>query len=323
MMTDPIADMLARIRNAAARRGTRARLSRRRGPKLAIARVLRRAPASSRRAHVEAPRGQRASLAARASALRRRRAAACSTGCAAFRGRAAACTSATDEMPRVRDGLGVAVISTSQGILSDRAARDADDRRRAPLRGLVRCRGSDARPIAIPNGVTVEQSRRRGAREGPEGPARRAACRRGIEIAVEDGQARFGAQRRAQDRARVPRARARDGREHGARRDAGLRARARDRGRRLSRRGVGQEAHARARLLAPGRARRCPRASRSPVEGTTRSRSRASDRERSASSRPSCASSGRPSRTRARASATRTSTSAARSARPGGRLRRR
>jgi small subunit ribosomal protein S8 len=30
-----------------------------------------------------------------------------------------------DEIPRVRDGLGVAVISTSKGILSDRAAREA------------------------------------------------------------------------------------------------------------------------------------------------------------------------------------------------------
>jgi small subunit ribosomal protein S8 len=30
-----------------------------------------------------------------------------------------------EEIPRVRDGLGVAVISTSKGILSDRAAREA------------------------------------------------------------------------------------------------------------------------------------------------------------------------------------------------------
>jgi small subunit ribosomal protein S8 len=31
-----------------------------------------------------------------------------------------------DEVPRVRNGLGVAVISTSKGILSDRAAREAE-----------------------------------------------------------------------------------------------------------------------------------------------------------------------------------------------------
>jgi small subunit ribosomal protein S8 len=30
-----------------------------------------------------------------------------------------------EKIPRVRDGLGVAVISTSKGILSDRAAREA------------------------------------------------------------------------------------------------------------------------------------------------------------------------------------------------------
>jgi small subunit ribosomal protein S8 len=30
-----------------------------------------------------------------------------------------------DELPKVRDGLGVAIISTSQGVMSDRAARSA------------------------------------------------------------------------------------------------------------------------------------------------------------------------------------------------------
>jgi small subunit ribosomal protein S8 len=32
---------------------------------------------------------------------------------------------AKDEIPKVRNGLGIAVLSTSRGILSDRAARDA------------------------------------------------------------------------------------------------------------------------------------------------------------------------------------------------------
>lgn len=32
---------------------------------------------------------------------------------------------ATDELPKVRNGLGVAVVSTSQGIMTDRAARKA------------------------------------------------------------------------------------------------------------------------------------------------------------------------------------------------------
>jgi small subunit ribosomal protein S8 len=33
---------------------------------------------------------------------------------------------AKDEIPRVRNGLGLAVLSTSKGLLSDRAAREAD-----------------------------------------------------------------------------------------------------------------------------------------------------------------------------------------------------
>ncbi|MDH3279784.1 MAG: 30S ribosomal protein S8, partial [Gammaproteobacteria bacterium] len=30
-----------------------------------------------------------------------------------------------EELPKVLDGLGIAIVSTSQGIMSDRAARDA------------------------------------------------------------------------------------------------------------------------------------------------------------------------------------------------------
>ena len=41
-------------------------------------------------------------------------------------------------IPKVRSGLGIAILSTSQGLMTDRAARKAGPRRRAPLRGLVR-----------------------------------------------------------------------------------------------------------------------------------------------------------------------------------------
>ena len=63
-----------------------------------------------------------------------------------------------DELPRVRNGLGIAVLSTSRGVLSDREAREQSARRRAALRGLVAMsRIGNGRPIAIPKGVTVER----------------------------------------------------------------------------------------------------------------------------------------------------------------------
>lgn len=121
MMTDPIADMLARIRNAALARHAELACPAS-NLKLAIARVLVDA-GFLEDARVEAREG-RPTLVLRVrygadgapvlDGLRRisrpsRR---------VYVGK--------DEVPRVRDGLGVAVISTSRGILSDRAAREAE-----------------------------------------------------------------------------------------------------------------------------------------------------------------------------------------------------
>jgi small subunit ribosomal protein S8 len=121
MMTDPIADMLARIRNAALARHPELRCPSSK-TKLAIARVL------SEAGYLDEPRVEgdegRATLVMRVrygpdgqprlDGLRRvsrpsRR---------VYVGKG--------EVPRVRNGLGVAVISTSKGILSDRAAREAE-----------------------------------------------------------------------------------------------------------------------------------------------------------------------------------------------------
>ena len=46
-----------------------------------------------------------------------------------------------DKLPRVLGGLGVAVLSTSQGLMTDREARKRRDRRRGPLLRLVTGRG--------------------------------------------------------------------------------------------------------------------------------------------------------------------------------------
>jgi small subunit ribosomal protein S8 len=121
MMTDPISDMLARIRNAALARHPELACPASKS-KLAIARVLVDA-GFLEDAHVEAREG-RAALVLRVrygadgrpvlDGLRR------------ISRPSRRVYVAKDEVPRVRDGLGVAVISTSRGILSDRAAREAE-----------------------------------------------------------------------------------------------------------------------------------------------------------------------------------------------------
>jgi small subunit ribosomal protein S8 len=120
MMTDPIADMLARIRNAAMARHPELAFPAS-NVKLAIARVLVDA-GFLEDAKVEAREG-RATIVLHirygddgeplVDGLRR----VSRPGRRVYVGH--------EEIPRVRNGLGVAVISTSKGILSDRAAREA------------------------------------------------------------------------------------------------------------------------------------------------------------------------------------------------------
>lgn len=120
MMTDPIADMLARIRNAGMAKHPELALPAS-NTKLAIARVLVES-GFLEDVRVEAREG-RATLVVRmrydddgqplVDGLKR----VSRPGRRVYVGH--------EEIPRVRNGLGVAVISTSKGILSDRAAREA------------------------------------------------------------------------------------------------------------------------------------------------------------------------------------------------------
>ena len=120
MMTDPIADMLARIRNAGMAKHQELVIPAS-NTKLAIARVLVES-GFLEEVRVEAREG-RATLVVRMryddqgqpllDGLKR----VSRPGRRVYVGH--------EEIPRVRNGLGVAVISTSKGILSDRAAREA------------------------------------------------------------------------------------------------------------------------------------------------------------------------------------------------------
>ena len=118
MMTDPIADMLTRLRNAIGRRSQHCVVPGSR-LKVGILDVLKRegyidayevaadGPRSVIRVALRyGPEGERViSTIARFS----------KPGCRRYRG--------VDDLPKVRGGLGIAVVSTNQGILSDRECR--------------------------------------------------------------------------------------------------------------------------------------------------------------------------------------------------------
>jgi small subunit ribosomal protein S8 len=119
MMTDPIGDMLARIRNAGTARHARTSCPSSR-QKLAVARVLEQAGflgSVSVEAHEGHPmlvmeiryddRGR-----ALIDGMRR----VSKPGRRVYAGK--------DDLPRVRRGLGIAVISTSRGVVSDAQARE-------------------------------------------------------------------------------------------------------------------------------------------------------------------------------------------------------
>ena len=120
MMTDPIADMLTRIRNAGSARHAQTSCPSSK-QKLAIAGVLQRAGfldsvnVEERDGHPSLVLGIRYDEAGKPLIDGIHRVS--KPGRRVYVGR--------DELPRVRNGLGVAVLSTSRGILSDRAARDA------------------------------------------------------------------------------------------------------------------------------------------------------------------------------------------------------
>jgi small subunit ribosomal protein S8 len=120
MMTDPISDMLTRIRNAGTARHAETVCPSSR-QKLAIARVLKDAGfiddvrVEAREGHPVLVLGIRYGDDGRALIDGIRRVS--KPGRRVYVGK--------DAVPRVRNGLGIAVLSTSKGILSDRAAREA------------------------------------------------------------------------------------------------------------------------------------------------------------------------------------------------------
>lgn len=118
MLTDPIADMLTRIRNANSARKRQVRIKRNKVC-LGIAQVLKDEgyindyasidDANQGEIRVDLKYGERGEMVIQD--IQR----VSKPGCRVYRG--------SGELPRVLDGLGVAVVSTSQGVLSDRECR--------------------------------------------------------------------------------------------------------------------------------------------------------------------------------------------------------
>ena len=106
MMTDPIADMLTRIRNALAAKKAQVIMPRSM-QKMAIAQVLKDEGYIADFAQDEANGKPVIEKIQRVSR----------PGLRIYKGK--------DELPKVMGGLGVAIISTSAGVMSDRAARQA------------------------------------------------------------------------------------------------------------------------------------------------------------------------------------------------------
>jgi small subunit ribosomal protein S8 len=118
MMTDPIADMLTRIRNAALRHSTNCLVPGSR-LKVGILDVLKREGyIDSYEVAADGPRSViqvRLRYGPEGEQVIQTLARYSKPGCRRYRG--------VDDLPKVRGGLGIAVVSTNQGILSDRECR--------------------------------------------------------------------------------------------------------------------------------------------------------------------------------------------------------
>ena len=76
--------------------------------------------------------------------------------------------SGAQELPRVRNGLGITIVSTPKGVLSDAEARDAECRRRSARGGVLMSR-IGKRPVPLPAGVTATTEGQILSVKGPKG----------------------------------------------------------------------------------------------------------------------------------------------------------
>ena len=100
---------------------------------------------------------------------------------------------AKDEIPGVLGGLGLAIVSTSQGVLSGRGCRQEGRRRRSALSGLVRrtlMSRIGKKAISLPKGVEVKQEGNVVTVKGPKGTLSTSLVP-GIGVTVENNVVQF------------------------------------------------------------------------------------------------------------------------------------
>ena len=135
-MTDPIADMLTRIRNGIQSRHDRVEMPSSK-LKVEVAKILKSEGFISNY-KVAQEDGKPPGHAPRVPQVLGERRAGHSRHRARLPSRAAACTAARKRSPRFSGGLGLAIVSTSKGVLSGAEAARDRRRRRSALPGLVR-----------------------------------------------------------------------------------------------------------------------------------------------------------------------------------------
>ena len=147
--------------------------------------------------------------------------------------------SGAQELPRVRNGLGITIVSTPKGVLSDAEARYAECRRRSARGGVLMSR-IGKRPVALPSGVTATTEGQILSVKGPKGTL---TLQMRDEIRYDIGEDGISVQpaNAVQGGARLLGHAAHLGAEPRHRRDRGLHQDARDHRRRLSRQRPGQE----------------------------------------------------------------------------------
>ena len=120
MMTDPIADMLTRIRNANAMKYETVSM-----PssimKVRIAEILKKEGYISDFNYEKSTKGDKLTLTLKYGAKKER----VITGLKRISKSGLRVYAKADEVPRVLNGLGIAIISTSQGLMTDKEARSA------------------------------------------------------------------------------------------------------------------------------------------------------------------------------------------------------
>ena len=78
-------------------------------------------------------------------------------------------------LPRVNNGLGVAILSTPKGVMADHEARDAECRRRSALHGVLEPERRNnmsrigKKPVPVPSGVTANVEGQTVKVKGPKG----------------------------------------------------------------------------------------------------------------------------------------------------------